>query len=272
MGTQTAFTTSGSARICYEIAGDGVPIVFVHAGVADRRQWNDAFTYFGETHAVLRYDMRGFGQSKPVAGSYRSMDDLQAVLTASGTEGPKVMVGCSMGGSLAMDYKLAHPDAVKALVMVCSGPSGLSLDVEAPAKFALVEEAEAAGDWDRVCELETQIWFDGRDREPNEVDASARALLFEMNRLALEHGRLELGERQFDLTPAAYKRLAEIAVPVLIVTGGRDVPFMAAAADVMRSSIPNVQSVDFPDAAHLPNMEEPLRFNAEIERFLQALE
>ena len=269
--SETGFAPSGDARICFETAGEGDDFVMIHAGVADRRQWNAAFEHFQKPYRVLRYDMRGYGDSEPVSGAYRAIDDLCVVLDAAGMRGKKIMMGCSMGGSLAMDFTLTHPHEVQALIMVCSGPSGLSLDVDEPEEFAQVMEAERAGDWDRVCELETRVWFDGRGRSPADVDPSARALLFDMNRRALEYGRLDLGKRERDATPAAYKRLAEIEVPVLIVTGALDVPFMAGAAEVMRESIRNSVSVEFADAAHLPNMEHPDRFNVEVGRFLESL-
>ena len=134
--------TSGLAEIFFEVAGQGPLMVMIHAGVADHRQWDAAFDHFQHKHRVLRYDMRGFGQSRPTDESYRPIDDLEAVLRANRFDAPKIMMGCSMGGTLAMDYTIAHPGAVSALIMVCSGPSGLRLDVEAPAKFAEVEKAE----------------------------------------------------------------------------------------------------------------------------------
>ncbi len=265
------FASSGAANIYFETAGSGNNLVMIHAGVADHRQWNAAFDHFRNSHTVVRYDMRGHGLSEPVEGSYRAIDDLQAVLTEAGMDGPKVMMGCSMGGSLAMDYTLTHPEEVSALIMVCSGPSGLSLDIEKPEKFAEIERADRENDLDRVCELETQIWFDGRGRAPGDVAQEPRALLYEMNRLALAHESRELGTRERDLEPAAYKRLDEIQCPVMILTGALDIPFMAAAAEVMRKGIPQAYSVEFPDAAHLPNMEYPERFNHAVEGFLSDL-
>ena len=269
--TRSGFVSSGGAQIYFEVAGSGPGLVMIHAGVADRRQWHAAFDHFQRTNTVLRYDMRGFGKSEPVEGEYRPIDDLRAVLSETDLQGPNIMMGCSMGGTLAMDYTISHPDDVKALIMVCSGPSGLALDIEAPAAFAEVEKAERANDLERVCELETQIWFDGAGRSPREVDQEARALLFEMNRVALEHAGRELGKRKPDLVSFAADRLSEIDVPVLIVTGKLDIPYMSAAAALMREAIPNAQSAEFPDAAHLPNMEHPERFNDIVQQFVSGL-
>ena len=69
-----------------------------------------------------------------------------------------------------MDFALAYPSRVKALIMVGSAPSRLELDVPTPPKFADAEKAFEAGDLDLVAEIETQIWFDGMDRTPEQVD------------------------------------------------------------------------------------------------------
>ena len=244
----------------------------LHAGVADHRQWQAAFEHFSASHRVLRYDQRGFGKSEPVAGDYRAIDDLQAVLDAVDLPKPLIMMGCSMGGSLAMDYTISHPEAVSALIMVCSGPSGLKLDLPHPDAFAEVEKAFDAGDLELTSELETRIWFDGLSREPGDVDPEPRALLDEMNLVALRHETRELGgNRQRDLEPAAYARLDEIDVPVLVVAGTLDLPFTAGAADYMCEGIKHARRVDIEATAHLPSMERPAEFNEAVESFLREI-
>ena len=265
---EQGFAANGAARLFYRSAGRGTPLVMLHAGVADHRQWNEQFEHFARDYRVMRSDQRGFGRSAPVAGRYRAIDDLAAVMSTLGSPEPAVLMGCSMGGSLAMDYTIAHPDRVAALVMVCSGPSGLKLDVPGPSKFADVERADAQGNLDLVCELETQIWFDGESREPSDVDPRLRALAYEMNRQALEHDAKGLGERERDLEPAAHKRLGEIQSPVLVITGELDIPYMAAAADFMCEHIQDVRRIDVPGAAHLPSMERAGVVNDAVEAFL----
>ncbi|HMD82690.1 MAG TPA: alpha/beta hydrolase, partial [Anaerolineales bacterium] len=157
--TKTGFVNIDDAQLYYEIAGKGLTFVMIHAGVADSRQWNKEFAFFARNHQVLRYDMRGYGKSEPIDGEFSHMSDLVSLLNALELQGPLVLIGCSMGGGLAMDFALAHPSRMKALIMVGSGPSGLELDVPTPAKFAEAEEAYKAGDLDLVAEIETQIWF-----------------------------------------------------------------------------------------------------------------
>ena len=105
----------GNAAIYYEIAGSGQPIVFIHAGVADSRQWNNEFHHFSKSLSVARYDMRGFGKSEPADGEFTHLDDLATLLKHLNFDQPAILVGCSMGGSTALDFALDYPKKVKAL-------------------------------------------------------------------------------------------------------------------------------------------------------------
>jgi pimeloyl-ACP methyl ester carboxylesterase len=199
------------------------------------------------------------------------MDDLVAVLDALELREPAVFMGCSMGGGLAMDFALTHPSRVRALIMVGSGPSGLELDVPTPAKFAEAEKAFEAGDLDLVCELETQIWFDGMGRTPEQVNQSMRKLLYEMNRQALTHEVKQLGKRLPNAQVPAFDHLTDLKIPVLIIVGAHDTPYILAAADYMVERIPSAQKVLIEDAAHLPNMDQPEEFQAIVTNFLESL-
>ncbi|MBK8433568.1 MAG: alpha/beta hydrolase [Chloroflexi bacterium] len=126
---------SGNAQIYYESAGEGTPFVMIHAGVADSRQWNNELTHFAQQFRAIRYDLRGYGHSEPAEGDYTNLQDLSAVLGTLQIEEPAILMGCSMGGGLALEFALAHPAQVKALILVGSGPTGLALDVPEPALF-----------------------------------------------------------------------------------------------------------------------------------------
>ena len=126
---ESGFIGIGNAKLYYELSGEGQPLVLIHAGVADNRQWNNEFAHFAQDYRVLRYDLRGYGKSLPVDGEFSHLGDLTALLDLLRINQPLILVGCSMGGGLALDFALAHPPRVRALVMVGSGPSGLDLDV-----------------------------------------------------------------------------------------------------------------------------------------------
>ena len=269
--TTAGFVTSDNAQIYYETAGTGLPLVMIHAGVADSRQWNNEFAFFSKNHQVLRYDLRGYGKSEPVEGEFSHMSDLVSLVKTLEIREPFVLMGCSMGGGLAMDFALTHPSSVKALIMVGSGPSGLELDVPTPAKFAEAEKAFEAGDLDLVAEIETQIWFDGMGRTPEQVNPTMRNLLYEMNRLALSHEARQLGKRLPNTETPAAERLKDIDLPVLILVGSHDTPYILAAADTMEEKITSARKVIIEDAAHLPNMDQPDEFQRILQDFLESL-
>ena len=260
-----------NALIYYEVAGKGLPFVMIHAGVADHRQWNNEFVYFANRFRIVRYDMRGYGKSEPVEGEFSNLHDLTALLDYLQIDEPLVVMGCSMGGGLAMNFALEQPSRVKALIMVGSGPTGLELDVPTPNKFAEAERAWKAGDLDLVAELETQIWFDGMGRTPAQVDPATRQLAYEMNRNALSHEAKGMGKRLPDTEIPAVERLNELHIPVLVAIGAHDTPYIQAAADYMMEKIPSAQKAIIQDAAHLPNMDHPDEFQRMVTSFLDSV-
>jgi pimeloyl-ACP methyl ester carboxylesterase len=257
-----------NALLYYEVAGEGQPFVMIHAGVADHRQWNNEFAYFANRFRVVRYDMRGYGKSEPVEEEFSHLQDLTALLDTLHLDEPLILMGCSMGGGLAMNFALTQPSRVKALIMVGSGPTGLELDVPTPDKFAEAEKAWKAGDLDLVAELETQIWFDGRGRTPAQVDPAMRQLAYEMDRIALYNEAKGLGKRLPDTEIPAVERLHELHMPVLVIVGGHDTPYIQAAADYMLEKIPSAQKMIVQDAAHLTNMDHPDEFQRIVTSFL----
>ncbi len=135
-------------------------------------------------------------------------------------------------------------------------------------KFDDAEKAINDGDLDLANEIETQIWFDGTGRTPQQVNQKARKLLFEMNRIALGYEVKNPGKRKPNLENQAAERLHEIACPVLVVIGANDSPYSLAAADYMEKHIKSARKVVIDDAAHLPNMEHPQEFYKLVSEFL----
>lgn len=266
----TGLAPVDQARIYYEIAGEGQPFVMIHAGVADHRQWNHEFVQFANRFRVVRYDLRGYGKSEPVEGEFSHLGDLTALLNFLHLNEPLILMGCSMGGGLAMNFALTQPARVKALIMVGSAPNGLELDVPTLAKFEEAEKAYQAGDLDRLAELETQIWFDGVGRTPAQVDQAMRQLAYEMNRNALALEAKGMGKRLPDTDFPAAERLNELHMPVLVIVGAQDTPYILAAATYMQEKIRSVQKVVIEDAAHLPNMDHPAEFQQIVTGFLKS--
>lgn len=255
------------AKLHYEVAGGGGPLVLVHAGIADGRMWDAQVDAFSENFRTVRYDMRGFGSSSMVAGPHAHHDDLRALLDALGIE-RAAFVGCSMGGATVIDFALENPGRVEALVLVCSAVGGFEFDEEPPQEWEELVAAEEAGDLERVSELEVRMWVDGPRRGPEAVDPAVRDLVRDMNLIALRNEALQLGEELEPHTPAA-SRLPQIQAPTLVLAGDEDRPRTLAAADLLERRLPNARKTVITGTAHLPNMERPEEFNRLVLDFLR---
>ncbi|MBZ0308074.1 MAG: alpha/beta hydrolase, partial [Anaerolineae bacterium] len=159
--------------LVYEVRGAGQPIVFLHAGISDMGMWDDQTAYFSGQYQVIRYDLRGCGKSPIIPGEISHVEDLDALLTHLNLASV-VLVGCSMGGTTALDYTLAHPDKVKALVLVGADPSGYELQGEPPQALLKMQEALQNQNLPDALEYAAQLWVDGEGRTPDQVDSALR--------------------------------------------------------------------------------------------------
>ncbi len=265
---QTGFAAVNGAQIYYELVGRGAPLVLVHAGICDSRMWDAQVAAFASTYRVLRYDLRGYGQTASVDGPYAHHADLLALLDY--LEIAQVaLLGCSMGGTTVIDFALAYPDRVTALITVCCEPSGFAdpVDEPLPPWWEAYRAAAQAGDLAQVNEYELQLWVDGLQRTSQQVDPAMREQVRLMNLIALRNEALGLGQAQ-PLDPPAAERLAEIQLPTLTIIGDLDYPSMIRAADQLASTIPSAQQAVLTGTAHLPNLEQPKQFNTLVLDFL----
>lgn len=263
---QAGFAAINGAHLYYESAGTGPPLLFVHAGICDSRMWDEQFAHFARHYRVVRYDMRGYGQTAAVDGPFAHHHDLYSLLKHLGIARTHLL-GCSMGGSACLDFVLAYPDIVDRLILVGSAPSGYQTNRPLPAQLATVDAALEKGDFATAAELETQIWVDGIGRTPEQVAPAIRDLVRAMNMIALQNEVLDLGQPQ-PLDPPAAQRLAEVQAPTLLLIGDLDQPRTLDAIEFMAERLPNARKVVMSGTAHLPNLEQPEQFNAIMLDFL----
>ena len=268
---QTGYADINGAHIYYESAGvaslTGDTVVFTHAAVADSRMWDDQIEAFSQHHRVIRYDLRGFGQTNAPPMKFTHHDDLRALLDALGVNQPIALVGCSNGGRVAMNFTLANPDRVTKLVMVCSGPGGFEPENFQPAALDMQSyEAAQAGDLEKAARLGAQLWLAGPERPVDRVDAAKLQLVYEMCLNDLQKEAADIGDEQ-SMSPPGYQRLDEIHIPVLVIVGDYDEPMASLAAPFMEQNIADVRRVNMP-TGHLPSMEKPDEFNRVVLGFL----
>jgi 2-hydroxy-6-oxonona-2,4-dienedioate hydrolase len=259
-------------KLYYEVAGEGEPFVLSHAGFVDSRMWDDQWNDFTQRYRVIRFDMRGFGKSDPADAPRSRREDLYRMLQHLNIA-RATLLGCSMSGEIILDFALEHAEMVSALVVVSTVPSGFELQGDPPRYVMEMMAAIQQGDLALASELQNRIWIDGPFREPDQVDPRIRRRAAEMNQIALANQTWRKVDASplAPLNPPAVQRLDEIRVPTLIVAGGLDHPEVLRAADVMAAAIPQASKVIIPDCAHMPNMEQPVKFNQVVLDFLHNL-
>ena len=258
------FFELGGGRLFYEDEGSGRAVVLVHPGLWDRRTWDDQFAVFAERFRTIRYDVRGYGRSSRPEREFSSIEDLHTLLKHLGVE-RAALIGCSMGGRIAVDFTLEHPAMVDALVPVAAALSGMEETDEDREKwgpvFARIMEAAQAGDMERATDLVLEVWAPlGTD------DEAGRRI----KQIALENPQAITDEGQFDrpIDPPATKRLSEIRVPTLIVLGAQDVPDVNDLWREYGPQIPGSRTVVIEQADHVVNMRQPEEFNRLVFEFL----
>lgn len=265
MSTQAGFAPVDGTRLFYEVSGDGPAVVLVHGRGLEHSMWEPQVDALSAAHRLVRYDMRGFGQSPSGENAYTHADDLVGLLDHLGIE-RAVVVGCSLGGGAAINFAVLHPERLLGLVAVDSSLGGYAWSQEFQDAFreahriALESGPRAANKFYRSSSLFAQA------HHSPEVAHRARRLLRHDN--GAHWTRPDLGR---PLTPPAIERLGGISVPALVMVGACDVPDMLAIADILTERIPRARKVVLDGLGHLPSLEDPARFNQLVLEFLGEL-
>lgn len=260
----------GGATLTGLEVGDGLPVVFLHAGVCDKRMWlaqMDAVADAG-WHAIA-YDRRGYGDATSPDEAFSHLDDLEAVLDALDIHAA-VLVGCSMGGGLAVDFALAHPGRVIGLVLMGTSISGAPWSATADERAIEMAEEDAweRGDIDLLNKVQAHEWLDGPRTQSGRVGGAVRELFFDMNAKALSKPRLT----QEEGTDDTWDRMDALNTPTLLVVGDEDFTALIDRHDTLSETMPNAFAVVLEGAAHIPSIEKPDLVNSLLLQFLDAFD
>jgi len=249
----------------YDVQGSGPVIVFAHGGGFDHRMWDDQVSAFRPFFTVVRYDARGFGRSASTVGApFQYHEDLAGLIRHLGYERVSV-VGQSLGGRVAVDLALTHPDLVEKLVLVGPGLSGWPWDRSGfESWIARMGDAVKAGDSLAASEAWLSSSYMAPAMERPELRDRLRMLSRANVRSFFENGQ------EPELDPPAMKRLRDVRAPVLLVIGTRDEPEILKIGDTLTGQIAGVRRVMLEAAGHAPNIEQPERFNQVVLEFLRS--
>ncbi len=250
-------------HLSYVVSGDGPPVVLVHAGVADHRMWDAVVPALAERHTVVRYDLRGFGESAPPTGPFRETDDLLRLLDHLGHERVR-LVGASWGGRVALEFTLSHPERVHSLALLAAPWPGYDWSADMVAYDEAETAALEAGDVDTAVQVNLDMWLRGPARTWDEVAAGLADRLRDPVRTSLVN-QAAVGEHS---QGPSHRDVSAVAVPTLVGVGLLDVPDFQDIARRYAERIPGATLVEFADAAHLVALDAPEELAAALEPFL----
>jgi pimeloyl-ACP methyl ester carboxylesterase len=270
-----SYAPSNGARIFYEEAGQGTPIVFVHEFAGDYRSWDDQMRHFSRGYRCITMSARGYPKSdvpidENLYGQQFFTADVVAVMDAANVDKAHV-VGLSMGGFATLMVGIEHPHRVRSLV-----PAGAGTGSDRGKRDDFVKEYLAT-----AKHFETVGKLDG---EAMGVSPS-RVQLQNKDPLGWSRFAAHLSEHAVPGSANTLRRvqagrgslydfeakLKAMTLPTLLMVGDEDEPCL----DVnlwMKRLMPTAQLVVLPGSGHAINLEEPLLFNLLVERFISSVD
>jgi pimeloyl-ACP methyl ester carboxylesterase len=250
--------------LAYEAVGEGFPLVLISGGgTLDKRGWDAQLTTFAKSYLVIRYDIRGIGESAEPHAPFSHSEDLYGLLGFLGVRTAN-LVGLSLGGAIALDFALEHPRMVHKMVLAAAGTS---TDATADANLRALAALSAVARKDGLSRairliLDTPTFI-------STGNAGGRTLL---QRNYTDNARVF--ESDFALVrlwrpvePPARQRLSEVRARVLILQGESDSAESRAMSDGLLA-IAGAKKTVIAGAAHAMNLDNPDDFNRAVSAFL----
>ena len=259
-------TEAPGFRMYYEEHGSGFPLLLINGLGSDHLEWLHQLPSFSGSFRVVVFDNRGTGRSGVPPGPYTTAqmaDDAAALLRFLGIARAHVL-GVSLGGMIAQEVAIRHPDRVEGLVLGCTGPGGtLSIrpSPEAMAAFALAKGDDPEGELRRMIPF---LYTDACCRErPEEIEGFIRRRM--ENPTPAEGYIAQLAAA---VTHDASGRLERIRARTLVITGDADRLVNMENSSRIAERIPAAKLVVLPGAPHRLFAENADAFNREVLSFL----
>jgi pimeloyl-ACP methyl ester carboxylesterase len=252
----------------YEVFGSGRDIVLCHGYSGSHQDWAHPVSALMSDYRVVVMDHRGHGGSQaPSSADAYSVktfaEDVRSVMALTGAQGC-CLGGHSMGGFIALELTLSHPELVSALVLVDTSSGEMDMPPEhREARLKALQVARTQGmgaAFDYVANTSPMV------REHLQKHPRMREISRQRTVETSVDGYVHAWEAIRSWT-AVTPRLSEIRVPTLIVVGEEDTPFLRPV-QVLREGIPSSQMAVIPGSGHTPHIEQPGAFNRVLRDFL----
>ncbi|MEE2767825.1 MAG: 2-succinyl-6-hydroxy-2,4-cyclohexadiene-1-carboxylate synthase [Actinomycetota bacterium] len=254
-----------------EVTGTGPPLLTLHGFTGDRGSLAPMTGSLSERHTIIAVDLPGHGRTGVVeqVSEYRfenTIDAVAAVLSRLGHERVDVL-GYSMGGRLALGLAIQHPERVQRSVLV-SASAGVADNAQRTARRR-ADDQLAEELLERGIEWFVNYWmglpmFASQDRlHPDILEASRRQRL-ENDPRGLARSLRGVGSGN---QPPLWRRLDEVAGPVLIVVGEEDTQFRSLGVR-MATGLRDAAIAVIPEAGHACHLENPEATTTAVSNFL----
>jgi pimeloyl-ACP methyl ester carboxylesterase len=248
-------------KLSLKTLGNGVPLLFLHSSLLTSEMWNNQMEYFSGKYQTITFDFCGHGKSEIPKGSYSDYDDLKAVIDKKNLT-KIILVGCSYGGSVALDFALKYPENVSRLILISPAVNGynypLRLTFESIRNFRNVQKYGI----EKSAELfiKNKYWNYFVPEENKEI----------FKNIFIENKKFYNGNysKKYFLKPVAIKRLSEINTDVLLIIGDKDSNFNKNVSKKLKEQIKNIKFCEIKGCGHLPNIEKNEEVNKIIEEYL----
>jgi 3-oxoadipate enol-lactonase len=255
-----------AAALGFDERGSGRPIILLHGSPFDRRMWAPQLAGLSGEFRIVAPDLPGYGSS-PLRAATMTMrafaDAVVELLDALGID-RAVVVGLSMGGLVAMELALGRPERVEGVVLAATSSAPLH-PREAERRRAAAAEIEANGMLATTLEMAGSLFGPRARRNPPLLVDVLRMMLSTppAGAAAALRGRAE--------HPDYSSLLPELAVPSLVIAGDADGFAPEEVTAQLVDSLPEPELLVLPGVGHLPNLEEPGRFNAALRAFVAGI-
>ncbi len=271
----------GGVRMHYRDEGQGPVIVLMHGFAASLQTWEPWVERLATgnerlgDYRVITLDLPGHGLTRAPAGYQANMESYRDILAAfveSQHLTTFALGGNSMGGNVAWEYALAHPDQVNALILVDAAGWAHGESNTEPTIFKLLRNP-VLGPVLRDLDNTTLTRQGLRDAfaDPSHVDDAMVARYTDLAR-APGHREIliDLASGRSERHPATAERLAALHMPTLILWGANDNLIPAADAQRFHDAIPGSQMIVWEHVGHVPQEETPDQSAMAVHEFLYA--
>ena len=242
--------------------GSGPCVVLLHAGVTDRRMWDEHLAPVSAAgYRVVAMDLPGFGEAA-LPRLLEPWCDVLATMDALGVEGA-VLVGNSFGGAVALSAAVVSPERVTALVLVSAPPPHLEPSAQLREAWEAESDAFTRGDIDAAVDAVLDAWtLADAPAALRERVAATQRRAFE---LASAAGETAEAPDPLEADPDA---LGRITCPALVIAGGLEMSDFRDGAEFFARELANARRAVIAEAWHLAPLEQPERFRELLLGFL----